>query len=52
MINIHPKIFTFFSKRISCAKNGDFDTQNNGAVAYAWFVWQKGFKGDTVVKWI
>jgi len=21
------------------------------AVAYAWFVWQKGYKGDTVIKW-
>ena len=21
------------------------------AVAYAWFIWEKGFKGDTVVRW-
>lgn len=23
----------------------------SSAVAYAWFVWQKGYKGDTVIKW-
>ena len=23
-----------------------------GALAYAWFVWKKGYKGDTIVKWI
>lgn len=22
------------------------------AVAYAWYVWQKGYKGNTIVKWI
>jgi hypothetical protein len=21
------------------------------AVAYAWYVWEKGFNGDTIVKW-
>ena len=23
----------------------------SSAIAYAWFVWQKGYKGDTVIKW-
>lgn len=23
-----------------------------GAVSYAWFVWKKGYHGDTVIKWI
>lgn len=22
------------------------------AVAYAWFVWEKGYKGETTVRWI
>ena len=22
------------------------------ALAYAWYVWEKGFKGDSIVKWI
>ena len=25
---------------------------NSGAIAYAWYVWVKGYKGETVVKWI
>ena len=37
-----------------CAKNGDFDEMIAGggsAVAYAWYVWEKGYKGDTILKW-
>lgn len=44
-----------FVKRILCAKNGDFQGVMDGggsAVAYAWFVWRKGFKGDTTIKWV
>ena len=50
-----PKVVYVLSSRLLCAPNGDFEhaTKNGGsAVAYAWFVWEKGFKGDTVVKWI
>lgn len=37
--------------RISCGKNGIF-TGERSAVAHAWFEWQKGYKGDPVIKWI
>ena len=50
-----PKTIYVFSERIMCAKNGDFEGMKAGggsAVAYAWFVWEKGFTGDTIVKWI
>lgn len=43
------------SSRILCGKNGEFDHMGAGkqsAVAYAWFVWEKGFKGDPIIKWI
>lgn len=43
------------SSRLQCAKNGDFDKYTKGvgtAVAYGWYVWIKGYTGDTVVKWI
>lgn len=33
-------------------KNGDFESTTSSAVAYAWYVWQKGYKGNTIVKWI
>ncbi len=42
-----------FVKRVQCARNGDFEGYGNGsAVCYAWFVWQKGYAGDPVVRWI
>lgn len=47
-----PKVIYVFSSRVKCAKNGEFDKYPSSAIAYAWFIWQKGFKGDTVVKWI
>ena len=49
-----PKTVYVSSSRLQCAKNGDFETYGKGvgtAVAYAWFIWEKGFKGDTVVRW-
>jgi hypothetical protein len=50
-----PKVIYVSSSRLLCAKNGEFEQMRAGggsAVAYAWFVWVKGFKGDTIVKWI
>lgn len=47
-----PKAIYVLSRRLSCAKNGDFENYGNGAVCYAWFVWEKGFGGKTVVEWI
>ena len=50
-----PKTVYVSSSRLLCAKNGEFGKMIAGggsAVAYAWFVWKKGYKGDTVIKWI
>ena len=47
-----PKTVYVYSKRAMCAKNGDFLKYDGNAVAYAWYVWEKGFTGDTVLKWI
>lgn len=42
-----------FSRRITCGKNGDFDSsRNSNAMSFAWFVWKKGYKGKTVIDWI
>lgn len=35
--------------RLNCGLNGVFSGAS--AVAYAWFVWEKGFHGDPIVKW-
>ena len=41
-----------FSQRIICAMNGEFDKYPSSAIAYAWFVWEKGYTGDTIIKWL
>lgn len=49
-----PKTVYVSSSRLLCAKNAEFDKMiaNGGsAVAYAWYVWEKGFKGTTELKW-
>ena len=49
-----PKIIYVASSRLQCARNGDFGKYKNGvgmAVAYAWFVWEKGFKSEPIVRW-
>lgn len=40
----------FSSSRLLCAKNGKFHNDGS-AVAYAWYVWVKGFNGTTELKW-
>ena len=50
-----PKTVWVFSERVHCAKNGDFEKYGRrgvSAVAYAWFIWEVGYSGETVVKWI
>lgn len=44
-----PKTIYVSSSRIECAMNGNF--KNESAVAYGWFIWEKGFKGITQLKW-
>lgn len=39
------------SARLKCAINADFAAVGSSAAAYAWFVWVKGFKGNTTLKW-
>lgn len=49
-----PKTVYVSSSRLQCVKNGDFEKYGklSTAVAYAWFIWEKGFTGDPIIKWI
>lgn len=49
-----PRTVYVSSARLRCAKNGDFEhcREGSSAVAYAWYVWVKGYTGDTVLRWI
>mgnify|MGYP002523608053 CR=1 FL=1 len=45
-----PKTIYVYVKRKQCAKNGMF--KGTSAVCYAWFIWEKGFKGEPTIRWI
>jgi len=45
-----PKTIWVSSSRIKCGMNGEFSDKSS-MMALAWYVWEKGYKGDTVVKW-
>lgn len=44
-----PKTVYVSSSRLECGKNGEFGA--GSAVAYAWWVWQKGYVGETTMRW-
>lgn len=46
-----PKRIWVSTSRLKCAMNGEFDKMTGSAASYAWFVWEKGFHGDTIIKW-
>lgn len=55
-----PKYILVNSERICCAMNGEFDKYFNynvkkekyggGTQMYCWYVWEKGYMGDTILK--
>ena len=50
-----PRYLFVSTERILCAKNARFDEMKAGggsAVAYGWYVWQKGYQGKTEIDWI
>jgi len=44
-----PKTIYVASGRLHCGKNGVF--VKNNIACYAWYVWEKGFNGEPVVRW-
>jgi hypothetical protein len=46
-----PKRIYVSSGRLRCACNGDFKRQTASAVCYMWVIFEKGYKGQTVLKW-
>ena len=49
-----PALVLQCSERVLCAKNADFDRQRREgtAVSYAWWIWRKGWQGQTTLDWI
>lgn len=48
-LNNPPRRVWVSSSRISCSKNGN--NFSEFMIAYAWYVWEKGYHGDTILKW-
>lgn len=46
------KYLYVFSKRTNCAKNGEFEKYQSSAVAYGWYIWEKGYNGEPIIRWI
>lgn len=51
-----PKTIYVFSKRQTPLRDGKETDENgkkwNSTMCFAWFVWEKGYSGDTIIKWI
>lgn len=47
-----PAIVAVFKKRVPSAKNANFEKAGSSTVAYAWFIWYRGYTGEPVIKWI
>ena len=45
-----PKTVWVSSSRIQFGMNGDFGDKSS-MLATAWYVWEKGYKGDTILRW-
>ena len=50
-LNNPPKTIYVSSSRLKCGKNGEFNQAEGSAIAFAWFIWEKGFKGEPTIKW-
>lgn len=48
-----PKTIYVFSERIQTKRNGnDIGKGGGGMIAYMWIVWEHGYTGPTITKWI
>lgn len=48
------KYIYVYSSRVECKKGADLDYAFDGGsvTCYAWFIWEKGYKGETITRWI
>jgi hypothetical protein len=47
-----PARIHVFRRRITMYPEGTAKPRNNGTIAFAWFVWEKGFSGKPTLNWI
>lgn len=47
-----PKYVYVNSARQTCYINGDMSKKMSSASCYCWFIWEKGFTGEPIIRWI
>lgn len=48
-----PRYVAVCVNRVQCAINGDAEMfSKNSAACYAWFIWEKGYKGNPEILWV
>lgn len=47
-----PKYIYIYTDRQQCSMNGDFENLKAKTQAYIWVIWEKGFIGEPVTRWI
>lgn len=50
--NTPLKTVHVFCKRVTMYPANSEKPKNSGTIAYAWFIWEKGYTGDPIIKWI
>ena len=50
--NYPPKYVYVFVNRIGCIPGGDTDINKPSAICYAGYIWQKGYQGEPIIRWI
>lgn len=52
LYDMYPVKYVYvFRKRVNSYRNDDRSC-GGSAVCYCWYIWEKGYRGDTIVKWI
>lgn len=47
-----PRYVYVNSARQLCYLNGDMSNKMSSATCYCWFIWENGFKGEPIIRWI
>jgi hypothetical protein len=47
-----PEFVYAFSGRVRCALNNNWEKYSSNAVDYMWVIWEKGYFGETILRWI
>jgi len=47
-----PKYVYVNSARQTCYINGDMSKKMSSASCYCWFIWEKGYNGEPIIRWI